>query len=606
MQTLLTLARTGLFFICIAGWCTWLNSRFHIDAAQTPVLAFCGLGVCTYFAALLNICGPVQALLYACGFVLLFLTLWREKGAALRRFCRPSLGLFAVASAWTMLLMRGALVSGHDNFAHWAMMAKSVITNGRLPNTINTAIEYVDYPPATALWVKFVCDFIGTSDGTMLFAQAMLALACVLALAPLCKKSWAAGLGAVGAGAFLLTANPSYGSMMVDGLLSLLAIAALAIGVDQASKGALSAAVIGSTAVLCFLAVTKSSGMFFVLFVVAMLSIWLAQTGAGAVKCLAYCGAAVAVPAFAWLLWNRHVALVYPNGAESKHAVSAQAYRQHLAEKTPQDLAQFKADFFAYWGDFSQTEVLIFWLCVAMFLLVCIWLLAGKALPRARLLWGIGAAIVLTGGYIAGLYATYLFSMPVKEMLVLASIGRYTTSFSLCLLGTALILLLSGAAHVKKKMYTMAVCLIGCMGLAVSVALGQLPYFYDRAVYQDTEQRQWIELKNEYGLPEGASYLIYTNAAPVDGWGDQFVARYVFNSDTVDFWQYQKQAPDLDTICYGYDYIVFYKPDTLSEELLEAWGFDPHSPYLETILFSAQQDKYLQEGIPLPEGALTH
>ena len=64
-------------------------------------------------------------------------------------------------SAWLLVLTRGGLVPGHDNFAHWAIMAKTVITQAQLPNTANTAVEFVGYPPATACWIDYVCGTVG-------------------------------------------------------------------------------------------------------------------------------------------------------------------------------------------------------------------------------------------------------------------------------------------------------------------------------------------------------------------------------------------------------------------------------------------------------------
>ena len=181
MSSVLTLARTGLFFLCMAGWWLWLHRRWELPLALAPAVSFCSIGCVLYLAALLNVLWPVQVLL-AGGLALLARELFRGRLTALRPLACPAVAVYAAGCGWTVLLLRGALVQGHDNFAHWAIMAKSLITNGQLPNVANTAVEYVDYPPAAALWIKFVCNAVGFSDGTMLMAQGFLALACALAL----------------------------------------------------------------------------------------------------------------------------------------------------------------------------------------------------------------------------------------------------------------------------------------------------------------------------------------------------------------------------------------------------------------------------------------
>ena len=308
-----------------------------------------------------------------------------------------------------------------------------------------------------------------------------------------------------------------------------------------------------------------------------------------------------------WYLWGRHVRLVYPAGMESKHAVDASAYLENLTGKTGEELARFWQAFTAYWVDFSHLENVLYWGAPALtLLLVLVFWRTGRMKGRhaAALTAGLAGSLAL---YTGGLAATYVFSMPTEEMLVLASIGRYSLTFSLLVAGGGLLL----ALYLRQPERRWAVRWLPAAGsllvcLAMTLAWGDTAPLYSRTYHRRSEQQFWLDVKARYGLPEGADYLFYTNGEPVDAWADQFVARYVFNTDALDFWQRQYAAPDLDTICYGYDYIVFLGPDEKSDRLLTDWGFDPDTAWLETVLFSARQDEYLQAGIPLPEGALTH
>ena len=602
MSSVLTLARTGLFFLCMAGWWLWLNHRWALPLALAPVITFCSAGCILYLAALLNVLWPVQLLLLVGGLGLLAWELFRHRLAALRPLLCPAMVVYAVACGWTVLLLRGALVQGHDNFAHWAILAKSLITNGQLPNVANTAVEYVDYPPATALWIKFVCNTIGFSDGTMLMAQGFLALACALAMGALCKTA-AQGVAAAGFCLMVFALNSVYGTLMVDGLLTLLALAALAAALWQRRAGQPGQAALLAAPVLGFLAITKNSGVFLALLTGAAILALNRQAGTRLRGVLAIWGA----PALLWYLWGQHVRLVYPAGMESKHAVDAAAYWNNLTGKTSEELAQFWQAFTAYWLNLRYWENIVYWGApvLTLILVLALWR-AGRLRGRqaAALAAGIVGSLVL---YTGGLAATYIFSMPTAEMLVLASIGRYSLTFSLLVLGCGLLIALytapAGGRRAARWLPSAAFTL-ACLALAL--VWGDTPPLYSRAYHQHSEQQRWLDLKAQYALPEGARYLFYTNGAPVDGWGDRFVARYVFNSDTLDFWQYEYDAPDLDTICYGYDYIVFLGPDEKSDRLLTDWGFDADTAYLETVLFSARQDEYLQSGVPLPEGALTH
>lgn len=601
MSSILTLARTGLFFLCMAGWWLWLFRRWQLPLALAPAVSFCGIGCLLYLAALLNLLMPVQLLLYAGGLALLARELFRRRLEALRPLVCPAVGVYAVGCGWTVLLLRGALVQGHDNFAHWAIMAKSLITNGQLPNVANTAVEYVDYPPATALWIKFVCNAVGFSDGTMLMAQSFLALACALALGALCRTVPQA-LAAGGFCLLVFSVSTAYGTLMVDGLLTMLALAALAAALWMCRAGRRGQAALLAAPILGFLAITKNSGVFLALMAGALVLALAWEPGARLRSTVAAWG----VPVLLWYLWGRHVRLVYPEGMESKHAVDAAAYLETLTGKTQEELAQFWQAFCAYWVNFSRWETVLYWAApVLTLLLVLVFWRTGRLKGRhaAALAAGVAGSLLL---YTGGLAATYVFSMPTEEMLVLASIGRYSLTFSLLLAGCGLLLALAvGPAKRRAVRWLQAAgCVAVC--LALSLGWGDPSSLYSRAYHQQSEQQPWLEVKARYGLPEGARYLFYTNGAPVDSWGDRFIARYVFNADTLDFWQYQDQAPDLDTLCYEYDYVVFLAPDEYSDKLLQDWGFDPATGAMETILFSARQDEYLQSGTPLPDGALTH
>ena len=143
MHTLLLLARLGLFALSLAGWCLWAARRFALPVEQTPLVAISAIGCAMCGAGLLNILTPVRWALTLGGLAALIWVLVRRREAL-----TPWLSLrgaaFPVMSAWLLVLTRGGLVPGHDNFAHWAIMAKTVVTQAQLPNTANTAVECID------------------------------------------------------------------------------------------------------------------------------------------------------------------------------------------------------------------------------------------------------------------------------------------------------------------------------------------------------------------------------------------------------------------------------------------------------------------------------
>ena len=95
----------------------------------------------------------------------------------------------------------------------------------------------------------------------------------------------------------------------------------------------------------------------------------------------------------------------------------------------------------------------------------------------------------------------------------------------------------------------------------------------------DARQNYWLDLKEQYGLPDRASYLLYTNANQVDTWSERYVARYALNSSDILF----VQGDELLTAAKAleYDFIVFCAPDEVSDAFLECLDLSPDTPYVE-------------------------
>ena len=604
MSAILPLVRAGMFFLCMAGWWLWLNQYMNMPVALTPVVSFCSIGCILYLAGLLNVLMPVQIVLYLGGLAILIVALVRRFRTVLTSFLRPSMILFTLCWGWTILRFRGALLQGHDDFAHWGIVAKRLISTGHLANTATTAVEYLDYPPATALWIKFYCNLVGTSDGTMLMAQALLAVACAFAVAALAKNR-AQGFIAAGVALVPLSCGLVYGSLMVDGLLTMLGVAAIAAAIAQRRSSRPELAAVVAAPILGFLAITKNSGVFLAILAGLLILAILWKPHTSLRRRAADAVAALAFPTVLWYLWGQHIRLVYPDGMESKHAVDAAAYQANLAAKSPEDLAQFWQSFVAYWQDFSHYENVLYWFVPLAICILAVILWRSGRIRGGQAAIACCAALGGTAIYTVGLAFTYIFSMPVAEMLVLASIGRYSLTFSLLVAGGGGILYLASCPTSQKRAFRWgetAVAVVLC--LAFINTWGGFGKFYNRSGYDQSEQIPWLEFKQEYGLPDGAKYVIYTGDTPVDTWADTFVARYVFNTDTLYFWVDKDGPLDLDTICYQYEYLLFWGSDESSRQLLSDWGFDPDTRWIETRLFLARRDEYLKNGTPLPESSL--
>lgn len=650
------LLRLGLFALSSAGWCLLLARRWGIAPELCPFVVFSGMGALQFAAGLLNIYAPAEAALWLGGLGLLGFYAARCR-AAFAVFQNLRSAVFCLSAGWMLFLMRGGVIAGHDNMSHWAVMAKTMLRFGRLPNAQNTAIEFTAYPPGSAGWIKYFCGAVGVSDGMMVYAQGLLLLAGVFALLVFVPKRSGAGTALFAAAAvFLLVGNIPPVDLRVDTLLAVQAAGALAVivyyGPEQPQKAALAA-----LPALLLEAVIKNSGLFFAAANLAVLA-WFAF-GAGAAKSEpnrpqaadgaappsgragqpepakqknaarrqalpAFCAAAAA-PFAAFWLWMRHVAMVFPaaaadaGGAASKHAVSLAGYAGMLNGKTAEELIGFTGLFARHFFDFSQADTRCFWALAlgTAALLAGLW--ASGRLPgqRAEKLWTALAGCEFA--YILCLFGTYVFSMNTAEMLCLASITRYHLTALLYLAAALAIILLlalapAGTARAEAVLDGPAplqeagnfdagrkggpVKFVKAGGLAAAAALllaglvllsapGQLQTLWQRAAYRDTEtQGEWLAIKSRYALEDGKRCLVYTRGADpeeIDTWGMRYVVRYVLNTDTVDFWQFDDEEYSLSELYGKYDYLLFYAPDARSEALLAENGLDPASRFVELI-----------------------
>ena len=583
---MIVLLNLALFMLSLAGWCVLLSHHFSLRIELTPFVALSGMGALLYLAGLLNLYAPAEAALALGGLVLLVLYLFKERSAFTPWLSLRTLVL-GLSAGWMLFLMRGAVLFGHDNMSHWGIMAKTMIRFDRLPNTQNTAIEFVGYPPGISGVIKYFCDFVGTSDGMMMYAQGLVLLAGVFALLVFCHPGHIRGLALWGVTAvFLLTADVTPADLRVDTLLAVQAAGALAV-IGYYGAGSPRKAALASMPGLLLLAVTKNSGLFFVVLDLAVLTWFMLRNKSRRQTNGPLLLASWAVPLGGFVLWLRHVAMVFPAGDTSKHAVSLGGYESIFGGKTPEDIRTFNGLFFRHLVDFSQADTRCMFALVLVGVLACLWLWRSGALS-ARYTVQVGLA--LAAGevlYLGCLWATYAFSMNTNEMLVLASISRYHLT-GLLYFGAALaILLLFGLGRVQNRspLADAALCTLAMVLVFGVTAPGQAVSLVSRTPYRNTAtQAEMLRVKEECGLQEGKRYLFYTRGDPeLDTWSMRYVARYVLNTDTVDFWQFPEQEYGYEDLFGQYDYLVLYAPDEDSRDFLEEGFFDPDAPVIELI-----------------------
>ena len=103
-------------------------------------------------------------------------------------------------------------------------------------------------------------------------------------------------------------------------------------------------------------------------------------------------------------------------------------------------------------------------------------------------------------------------------------------------------------------------------------------WYSARSASASARQNYWLDLKEQYGLPEGASYLMYVEGMGLDTWSERYVVRYALYSPLVDFCtELDEETRDL----VEYDFVVFCTQDDASRAFLESLGLDPNAGFAD-------------------------
>lgn len=168
-------------------------------------------------------------------FVLILATLLSIAGFFYPKEIKPAtlfplpIGAFIILSIGVYLYTRGSFFYDYDEFVHWGLIYRYLMTMQAIPN--NLANVTVTYPPFSALWQYFTSSYLGFTEANAYFGHMVVLFASIIALFPTRSwKSWGRYLPALTAAILsVFVLGFSFQSLYVDLFLGLL----LAAGFSQ-------------------------------------------------------------------------------------------------------------------------------------------------------------------------------------------------------------------------------------------------------------------------------------------------------------------------------------------------------------------------------------
>lgn len=542
-EMLLTALRAILLCLSFFGLCATVRDSLKLNRFIAPAFAACTIICVLMFAGMLHVLKYGFYLLYFGGFAGLIYTY-------IIRRVRPDwllIGLFAVFAGYLAWRMGMSHLYISDDFSHWGTAARYLLRFDAFPDGSTTYVTFQSYPLGATSFIYYVARTLGNDESVWLAAQNLLQAILFLPLFAHVQGNRKA-LCPVLAVLFLVMYkfNRPFASLTVDWLLSFFGFgfAAAILYYRSEPRKALLSALPGLIAVIYI----KNSGLFFAAVYIALLT-WAAARKSGrasAVKMLIVAGAIATAACAAWSL---HVKFSFPAGFETKHAISLSAYVDKLQAKGVRRCLSISWDMVKkwLWPEFYQVFGALF--------MALGYVSAGltvRSHPELRkyrqpLFRYLAACIGCYMVWFIMLYAMYIFSMPYAEASVLASFSRYDSTGLLCMVGLALIGLLSFYSRVQIRSEKLEGCC--CVGFAAvllctapMLSLGReypiYNYFYSDLVNTDIESNEYYDrvlgIRDKYNLSGDFCFIF---------WGEDnssmhlasrcYISKYLLNSQNI-------------------------------------------------------------------------
>ena len=418
--------------LCLSMW-GYFFAVFRFGKVKVwfvPAVSMTGIGLVLFWGALAGALKQTADLLLLGGLggsVIFFILLCRKK---IRFPCLSLCGVcFAAGTAVFVWLTLDLKLVHYDNFSHWALIVKYLLSADQLPGADTELIPFRDYPPGSSLFIYYICRYAGHSQGVMLLAQNILILACFFSVFGVVREKRRfllySSLGMGCAVLSYLNLTIRINSLLVDFLLPLLAMASIALsyrcGEEKGRLCILQILLLGYTGIV------KSTGMFFA-GTAGVYALWKivrpekTPQGKG-VRKLLYAALLIIGMTLPLLAWRYHLKTDLA-GFTGKFESGGKAGEALVGEELYGSVIR---DFITAALDPAGRAVQIFLLCNVLALAAVLY-----ARFKMKRRWNLGRILVAADTvvflYYAGMLYMYLYTMPAEESLRMAGFERYACS----------------------------------------------------------------------------------------------------------------------------------------------------------------------------------
>lgn len=562
MHLLGIIVRLLVFFASSLGYWEFFRRKTKINIYFLPIITVAVQSIVLFLSGLLNVLDESAFLLTLAGLVALIYFMIRLKGFSwIKCYVRTGFVYFGIVMIVVLLTVNGKVFSHYDNFSHWALVVKQMLSTNRFPNFEDTVIVYQEYPLGSAAFIYYVAKIIGTAESVWMFAQAYMITVCILPVFVFCKRNRILSiLFMLFATNFIFVYNIAITELLVDTLLPLAAMSMLLyVYLYTGKRCRFGVEAYLSVPLLIWILQIKNAGIYFC--VVA--SIWI-LLGIKLYKNYFLRTVLIALsPYISLILWQQHCEYVFMKAETSRHAMTVQNYIMELKTKSPKDIWTICSS----WIKFCLTykDVGLTFLCFVV--AGIIWCFLLKKQMRTFCLMA-SFSLVMYVTYQIGTMGMYVFSMPLSEAMTLAGATRYCKSILLAIFFIILILymkIISSLNCLNTRNVLFYLGLIAAIATMWRFTGDDFRFFFNIQGDRRPKERSWIETNvKKYSIPYGAKCCIF---APEKSRGYMlYICKYVLQSSNISA-LYIDSEEDLELLS-DCNYIFIYDEDN---QIIQKW-----------------------------------
>lgn len=537
-----------IFSLSFIGLCLFINKRFNVSLFFCPIIS---LSIESCFLILFGMFIPLNYLAY---FIVIV-------GLSLFAYCLVSKGnkykyvycaAMLIVPFLIVLRTKGQFLASQDNFTHWATVIKTMLITNRLPNELDSFINFKTYPLGSSIWAYFVSRIVKDSEGFYMLSKQLIIVYSIMPLFSYLDKLKYKILY-ISIIIYYLVFASSYqipiNALLVDGLLGVVSLS-LYILLTKNKDSFL------NVFVAIYLTQIKKSGLLFLIIIYVLILIkdrkidlkkW--------VKLI--------LPVVIFLIvWKIHLELSFDNLDVSEQAFSLKLISLNALDKTPSDiLTMFKV---AVQRIFNfNFNIKYNFIIPTIISIMCLLLFDKKE--------SISFCITINVLYYLYVLLTvlmFIFSMSREEAIVLSCFSRYVLSITLLIIGLFIVFVFNSNTNIKR-------IIISSLCFFILLFSPEFSSLFDTKHDSEQKRVKFAKSIQYYSVEKGLHYFV-VNPNGMDG-----PRTFTYWSLRYDLWsEYFNEVnkPDGfvldDNVLDGYQYLIIVDPIDISNQYLHSIGRD--------------------------------